>query len=69
MTSDGHGTIYEMIAIGRYVKVTAVDTRSGIEATIVGDPRRGEKALRDAAARKLRYVMEKKARGGEAGGR
>jgi len=60
MTSDGHGVIVEMIAIGRYVKVTAVDTRTGIEASIVGDPRRGERALRDAAIRKLRYVMEKK---------
>jgi len=61
MPSDGHGVIFEMIAIGRYVKVTAVDTRSGIEASIVGDPRRGEKALREAARRKLRYVLEKKA--------
>lgn len=60
MRSDGHGIIYEMIAIGRYVKVTAVDTYTGTEATIVGDPRRGEQALRAAAARKLRYVMEKK---------
>jgi hypothetical protein len=69
MPSDEHGVIYEMIAIGRYVKVTAVDTRSGIEATIVGDPRRGEKGLRDAAARKLRYVLEKKAGEGPGSGR
>lgn len=60
MRSDEHGVIIEMISVGRYVKVTAVDTHSGTEATIVGDPRRGERALRDAAVRKLRYVMEKK---------
>jgi len=63
MPSDGHGIIFEMVVVGRYVKVTAVDTRSGIEASIVGDPRRGEQALRNAAARKLRYVLEKKAGG------
>ena len=57
MRPDEHGVIVEMIVIGRYVRVTAVDTRSGTEATIVGDPRRGEWALREAAVRKLRYVM------------
>ena len=62
MRSDEDGVIVEMIGIGRYVKVTAVDTRSGIEASIVGDPRRGERALREAAVRKLRYVMAKKAK-------
>lgn len=60
MRPDEDGVIVEMIGIGRYVKVTAVDTRSGIEASIVGDPRRGERALREAAVRKLRYVMTKK---------
>ena len=48
-----------MIAIGRYVKVTAVDVSSGREVSIVGDPRRGERALRDAAIRKLEYVLNK----------
>ena len=57
MRPDEHGVIVEMIVIGRYVRVTAVDTRRGTEATIVGDPRRGERALREAAVRKLRYVM------------
>lgn len=60
MRSDEHGVIIEMIAVGRYVRVTAVDTKTGVEAIVVGDPRRGERALREAAVRKLRYVMEKK---------
>jgi len=64
MQPDEHGVIVEMISVGRYVKVTAVDTRTGVEATIVGDPRRGERALRAAAVRKLRYVLEKKEGGG-----
>ena len=66
MPSEGHGVIFEMIAIGRYVKVTAVDTRTGTEVSIVGDPRRGEQALRNVAERKLRYVLKKRA--DEAGG-
>ncbi len=60
MRSDEHGVIVEMIAVGRYVRVTAVDTRSGTEVTLVGDPRRGERSLREAAVRKLRFVMAKK---------
>jgi Domain of unknown function (DUF6898) len=64
MRSDEHGIIIEMIAVGRYVRVTAVDTKTGVEAVVVGDPRRGERALREAAVRKLRYVMEKKDGGG-----
>ena len=61
MEENEHGVIIEMIGAGRYVKVTAVDTRTGIEAVIVVDPRRGDKALRNAACKKLQYVMKKKA--------
>jgi hypothetical protein len=60
MDSREHGIIIEMIRDGRYVKVSAVDTRTGVEVSIVGDPRRGEAALRQAAISRLRYVMEKR---------
>lgn len=59
MPPRDEGIIIEMIGIGRYVKVTAVDVNSGLEVSMVGDPRRGERALRDAAVRKLKYVMNK----------
>ena len=49
-SDDERSVIFEMIAVGRYVKVSAVDTRTGVEVSIVGDPRRGERALRQAAA-------------------
>ena len=62
-SDDGHGVIFEMVASGRYVKVSAVDTQTGVEVSIVGDPRRGERGLRQAALRKLRYVMKRKAGG------
>lgn len=61
---EEHSAIIEMIGIGRYVKVTAVDTRTGIEASIVGDPRRGDRALRQTALKKLEYVLKKRAKEG-----
>jgi hypothetical protein len=54
-----HGTIFEFISIGSYVKVSAIDTRSGTEVSIVGDPRRGEVALRRIALRKLEKKLGK----------
>lgn len=63
MPVEEHGVIFEMIAVGRYVKVSAIDTRTGTEVSIVGDPQRGEHALRETALRKLRYVMAKRGKG------
>ena len=57
----GRGSvIVEMIPVGSYVKVSAIDTRTGTEVSIVGDPMRGEAALRQTAIRKLEYVLQKK---------
>ncbi len=41
--------IFEFVQIGCTVKVTAVDTASGIEPSIVGDPAAGERALKRLA--------------------
>jgi len=60
----GNGVIFEFITVGAYVKVTAVDPVTGTEATIVGDPMRGELALRQVALRKLKYIMDKQRTGG-----
>lgn len=57
------GVIFEFIAVGAYVKVSAIDPLTGMEASIVGDPMRGEAALRQTALRKLKYVMEKRRTG------
>ena len=51
--------IIEFITVGSYVKVTAVCTATGIEASIVGNPAAGEAALKQAATRKLDYVLRK----------
>ncbi|MGE4221139.1 MAG: hypothetical protein AB7G39_16965 [Alphaproteobacteria bacterium] len=70
MARDEDGYIIEFVAVGRYVKVSAVDPRTGTEVSIVGDPMRGEAALRRVAAQKLRFVLSKQqAPGGGSGGR
>lgn len=55
--------IIEFIRVGAYVKVSAVDPVTGIEASIVGDPASGEAILKRTAIRKLRYVLEKQKMG------
>ena len=52
--------IFEFIQIGAAVKVTAVDTESGIEVSIVGDPKVGETALKKLVRQKLDYVLAKR---------
>jgi hypothetical protein len=52
--------LIEFIVQGNVVKATAIDAASGIEASIVGPANAAREALSQAAARKLKYVMEKK---------
>lgn len=55
------GAVYfEMVSVGNYVRVAAIDSRTNIEITMVGDPQVGEENLKRAAVRKLRYVIAKK---------
>ncbi|MBT3361080.1 MAG: hypothetical protein HN403_15765 [Rhodospirillales bacterium] len=56
-------TVYfEFIRVGNVVKVSAIDSRTGTEVSIVGSPKAGQETLKRVAARKLRYVMEKRAK-------
>lgn len=57
------GAIVEFIAMGRYVKVSAVDPRSGEEVCIVGDPKVGETVLTDLAVTKLLRRLKRPGRG------
>ncbi len=63
--------IIEFHQVGAYVKVSAVDTATYTEVSIVGDPTRSEEAHKRAAVRKLEYVLERdrKAGGAPRGGR
>lgn len=55
--------LYELVTVGSYVKVTAIDPTSGLEVCIVGSPRAGERILKDTALKKLRHMLEKRERG------
>ena len=52
--------IFEFIRAGAAVKVTAIDTATGTEASIVGDPASGEAMLKRLARQKLDYVLSKR---------
>ncbi len=55
--------IIEFYQVGAFVKVSAVDTATLTEVSIVGDPARGEEALKRAALQKLEYVLERRRKG------
>lgn len=54
------GIIFEFHTIGNTMKVSAIDTRSGTEVSIVAPANQPDSVLKNAALRKLRYVMNKK---------
>lgn len=56
--------LFEFIRMGAYVKVSAIDTETNTEVSIVGPPAAGEAALKATALKKLHYVLDKKQRGG-----
>lgn len=53
----------EFIQRGRYIKVTAIDSDSGQEASIIGDPKAGQRALGKLAVKKLELKMKQGKRG------
>jgi len=52
--------IFEFVRVGHAVKVSAVDTATGTEVSIVGDPTVGEAVLKRLAERKLDYVLARR---------
>jgi hypothetical protein len=53
--------ILEYIQLGTYMKVSAIDEETGIEAVSILPLNLTQKDMQDAALRKLKYVMKKKA--------
>lgn len=49
----------EFMPQGRYVRVTAVDPVTGLEAVIVGDAAQPQKVLEHTAIRKLEFLLKK----------
>lgn len=55
--------IFEFHTVGQYVKVSAVDTHSLTEVSILGPRDESPEVLKSTALRKLRYVLAKKQNG------
>ena len=51
--------IVEFYQVGQAVKVTAMDTKTLTEVSIVGDPKYSRDHLTNLAIRKLKYVLSK----------
>ena len=51
--------LFEFVSVGRYLRVNAIDPRTGIEVTLTADPRYGESHIKRIATRKLAYVISK----------
>lgn len=56
----GREIYVEFIVQGAYVKATAIDGASGVEASIVGPATAPRASLAEAARRKLDYLQKKK---------
>lgn len=52
--------IFEFRRIGSVTKASAVDVETGIEVSIMGPATAPELALREAARRKLMYVLRRR---------
>lgn len=58
--ADNGDIIIEYRQLGNSVRVSAMDTKTLIEVTIVGPADVGEETLKQTVLRKLEYVMAKK---------
>jgi hypothetical protein len=59
MRGDGERFLIEFHVIGQSVKVTALDPKTLMEISIVGDLKLSQRQLAQAAVRKLKYVIKK----------
>lgn len=55
----GREVLFEFVRIGTYMKATAIDPQTRLEASVIGPPSAGEPALRNLALRKLKMVLAK----------
>ncbi len=52
--------LFEYIKQGSSVKVTAIETKTGIEAVVIVPANLSENQMQLKALQKLRYIMQKK---------
>ena len=51
--------LFEFAKVGRHMKVNAIDARTGIEVSMIADPKYGRPLIKRLAMRKLAYVIKK----------
>ena len=56
----GREIYVEFVIMGNTVKVTAIDSETGLEASVIGPAGAPRAAMADAARRKLEYLAKKK---------
>ena len=56
----GREIYVEFVVMGNTVKATAIDSASGVEASIVGPSNAPQSVLAENARRKLEYVLKKR---------
>ncbi|MBL8702508.1 MAG: hypothetical protein JNK67_29270 [Alphaproteobacteria bacterium] len=57
--------IFEMRRVGSVTKASAIDVETGVEVSIMGPATAPELALREAARRKLAYVLKRRQKAAE----
>lgn len=62
MPPGGDEVYVEFIVQGAFVKATAIDSKTGAEASTIGPATASRADLSAAALRKLEYVLKKKGR-------
>ena len=57
----GREVLIEIVTVGAYAKVAAIDSATGTEVSITGPAAAERSALEAAALRKLKFVLNKQA--------
>jgi hypothetical protein len=57
---DGREVLIEITVLGTYAKVTAIDSASGTEVSVMGPANAPRATLQATALKKLDFVMRKK---------
>ena len=60
-SNDGREILIEIVTLGAYAKVSAIDPVTGTEVSVVGPGNATRASLEAAALAKLDYVLKKKA--------
>lgn len=57
---DGREVLIEIVTLGTFAKVTAIDSATGTEVSVTGPSNASRASLEAAAVSKLEFVLKKK---------